>query len=135
MLWCHFGLPSYDACDLQSFKNCPHVLVPAGHIPRHGERGVNAGVLMASLEAVRASNFTAERDAIIGHYSPLGKLQLGDQDILNIYGHSVPDQIYVMPCVFNFRCPLFPIPSLSKLGLGDLLANSTDRFASEASAL
>lgn len=59
--------------------------------------------MMASLAAVRTSNFTAERDAIIEHYSPLGQLPLGDQDVLNIYGHHHPEQIYVMPCMFNFR--------------------------------
>jgi hypothetical protein len=64
---------------------------------------------MASLAAVRASNFTAERDAIIKHYSPLGQLPLGDQDVLNIYGHHHPEQIYVMPCVFNFRCVHPPV--------------------------
>ena len=73
---------------------------------------MNAGVLMSSLAAVRVSNFTTERDAIIDHYSPLGKLQLGDQDILNIYGHNHPHQIYVMPCMFNFRC--VPLPIFSK---------------------
>ena len=88
------------------------MLLLTGHIPRHGERGVNAGVLMSSLAAVRVSNFTTERDAIIDHYSPLGKLQLGDQDILNIYGHNHPHQIYVMPCMFNFRC--VPLPILSR---------------------
>ncbi|EIE21821.1 hypothetical protein COCSUDRAFT_56271 [Coccomyxa subellipsoidea C-169] len=72
-------------------------------IPHHGERGVNAGTMMASLAAIRASNFTAERDAIIANYLPLNQLPLGDQDVLNIYGHDHPDQIYVMPCIFNFR--------------------------------
>lgn len=59
---------------------------------------------MASLAAVRASTFTVERDAIIDYYSPQGHLPLGDQDVLNIYGHYHPDQMYVMPCIFNFRC-------------------------------
>lgn len=75
----------------------------AAPIPHYGERGVNAGTMMASLAAIRASNFTAERDEIIAHYSPLNQLPLGDQDVLNIYGHDHPDQIYVMPCIFNFR--------------------------------
>ncbi|CAL8471657.1 g11199 [Coccomyxa elongata] len=72
-------------------------------IPHYGARGLNAGVLMASLAAVRASTFTVERDAIIDYYSPQGHLPLGDQDVLNIYGHYHPDQMYVMPCIFNFR--------------------------------
>ncbi|CAL8471656.1 g11198 [Coccomyxa elongata] len=72
-------------------------------IPHYGERGLNAGVLMASLATVRASNFTAERDAIIERYSPRGLLPLGDQDVLNIYGHDHPKHIYEMPCIFNFR--------------------------------
>ena len=82
----------------------PHFFdVRAAQIPHHGARGLNAGVLMASLVTVRASNFTAEREAIIAHYLPLGHLPLGDQDILNIYGHHHPEQFYAMPCMFNFR--------------------------------
>lgn len=76
----------------------------AAPIPHYGERGLNAGVLMASLTAIRASNFTAERDDIIGRYSPRNLLPLGDQDVLNIYGHDHPKHIFLMPCIFNFRC-------------------------------
>ncbi len=75
----------------------------AAPIPHYGDRGLNAGVLMASLATVRASNFTAERDAIIERYSARGLLPLGDQDVLNIYGHDHPNHIYKMPCIFNFR--------------------------------
>ncbi len=67
---------------------------------------MNAGVLMARLASLRASNFSAERDAIIDHYQPLEQLPLGDQDVLNIWGHHHPDNIYLMPCIFNFRCAL-----------------------------
>jgi UDP-xylose:glucoside alpha-1,3-xylosyltransferase len=77
----------------------------AAPIPHYGERGLNTGVMMASLARMRASNFTADRDDIIAHWGP-EYLPLGDQDVLNIYGHKHPEAIYLMPCIFNFRCAL-----------------------------
>ena len=75
----------------------------AAATPYYGDMGLNAGTLMLSLEAVRASNFSAERDAIIALYQPLQQLPLGDQDVLNIYGAAHPEEIYKMPCIYNFR--------------------------------
>ena len=71
----------------------------AGATPFYGDLGLNAGVLMLSLERVRASNFTAERDELIAFYQPLQQLPLGDQDVLNAYGSRHPEQIFKMPCL------------------------------------
>lgn len=30
-------------------------------------------------------------------------LTFGDQDIINIYFHFHPDQLYILPCEFNYR--------------------------------
>ena len=50
-------------------------------LPFFGERGLNAGVLLARLDALRRSNFSAARDGIIAEWGPSGKnlLPLGDQ--------------------------------------------------------
>lgn len=45
-------------------------------IPHWGERGLQAGVLMASLNRIRASNFSAERDEIIDFWAPQVPLPL-----------------------------------------------------------
>ncbi|KAK9918360.1 hypothetical protein WJX75_003496 [Coccomyxa subellipsoidea] len=78
-------------------------------IPFYGERGLNAGLLVVSLAAVRTSNFSAERDAVIAQYGPLGLLEMGDQDVLNIIAHKHPYNFHVLPCSVNVRsdarCP------------------------------
>lgn len=105
---------------LALFHCSTHCAYGAAPIPHYGARGLNAGVLMASLAAVRASTFTVERDLIIDHYSPQGHLPLGDQDVLNIYGHYHPDQMYVMPCIFNFRCAFRDITPATAAAIGTM---------------
>ena len=69
-----------------------------------GKSGLNAGVMMMDLARIRQSNFSAERDAILDEYSyKLDLIQLGPQDVLNIYGAFHPDHVYEMPCVYNYR--------------------------------
>jgi UDP-xylose:glucoside alpha-1,3-xylosyltransferase len=75
----------------------------AAATPYYGDLGLNAGILMLSLERVRASNFTAERDELIALYQPQQLLPLGDQDVLNAYGSRHPEEIFKMPCIYNFR--------------------------------
>ena len=76
---------------------------PAESIPHYGEAGLNAGVALMNLNRIRISTFNKERDSIMELYGPEGKLILGDQDVLNIYGHAHPEQIYELPCTYNFR--------------------------------
>ena len=69
---------------------------------------------LISLKRIRDSAFGRERDNIIKVYEPQGKVPLGDQDVLNIYGLEHPDHIYELPCTYNFRSDLgcydgFPI--------------------------
>ena len=69
-----------------------------------GKSGLNAGAMMMDLARIRRSNFSAERDAILDKYSfKLDLIQLGPQDVLNIYGAFHPDEMYEMPCVYNYR--------------------------------
>ena len=72
-------------------------------IPIYGEFGLNSGVALMSLERIRNSAFNKERDDIVGVYEPQNKLPLGDQDVLNIYGHAHPEHFYELPCVYNVR--------------------------------
>ena len=59
--------------------------------------------MLISLDRLRTSRFSVERDAIIAHYAPAGRLQLGDQDVLNIYAHDHGDHLYEMSCIYNVR--------------------------------
>lgn len=62
--------------------------------------------MLVSLAAVRESNFSAERNAVIAHYGPLGLLEMGDQDVLNIIAHKNPYNFHVLPCSVNVRCAM-----------------------------
>ena len=72
-------------------------------LPYFGRRGLNAGILLLSLERLRGSGFNRERDRIIQHFQPKKALPLGDQDVLNAYAHKFPDHVHVLPCTMNFR--------------------------------
>lgn len=72
-------------------------------LPYYGEFGLNAGVLLLSLERVRATSFSKDRDEIISFYYPKRALPLGDQDVLNAHAHHHEEHIHVMSCNFNFR--------------------------------
>ncbi|CAL8465856.1 g5392 [Coccomyxa elongata] len=61
-------------------------------LPYYGDFGLNAGVLLLNLKALRASGFSNERDKIIRHFLPKKALPLGDQDILNAYASKYPRQ-------------------------------------------
>ena len=71
--------------------------------PRYGEYGLNDDVLLMSLDRLRSSNFDRERDGILQVHLPQGNLLLGDQDVLNIYGHKHPEHMYDLSCTYNFR--------------------------------
>lgn len=75
----------------------------AGDLPYYGESGLNAGVLLMSLDRIRNSAFSMERDSIVEVYMPQGRLVLGDQDVLNVLGHLHPEIVYELPCTYNFR--------------------------------
>ena len=72
-------------------------------LPFYGQYGLNAGVLLLNLKAIRHSGFTQERDKILRHFYPKKALPLGDQDVLNAYAFKHPERIHVMPCIYNFR--------------------------------
>lgn len=72
-------------------------------LPFFGRRGLNAGILLLSLERLRSSGFNRERDRIVRHFNPKKALPLGDQDVLNAYAHKFPHHVHVLPCTMNFR--------------------------------
>ena len=51
----------------------------SGGLPFHGERGLNAGILLLSLDRLREASFSRDRDRIIRHFLPRKELPLGDQ--------------------------------------------------------
>ena len=75
----------------------------AGDLPHYGDRGLNAGILLLSLERVRATGFSKERDMIIRHHHPRKELLLGEQDVLNVYDYRHPQNIHILPCTMNQR--------------------------------
>ncbi len=98
-------------------------------LPYFGKRGLNAGVLLVSLQRLREADFGRERDRIIRHFFPKKALPLGDQDVLNAYLHKYPQHVHVVPCTFNFRSDSacydgFPVILHGNRGLKDDL-NST----------
>lgn len=97
---------SVSCCELPSTPCKTRETVFSGHsrgLPFYGDFGLNAGVLLLNLKALRASGFSVERDKIIRHFLPKKALPLGDQDVLNAYASKYPGRVQVMSCLFNFR--------------------------------
>ncbi|KAL8600334.1 hypothetical protein ACOMHN_060952 [Nucella lapillus] len=63
--------------------------------------GVNSGVILMNLTRLRASNWSE----CIERYSHVyrSELKLVDQDIINIYLHHHPDQLFRLDCALNYR--------------------------------
>lgn len=69
--------------------------------PYFGELGVNSGVMLMNLTRLRNSTWLPS----IRNYYKEYKLKLtwGDQDLINVYFHFHPDELYVYPCEWNYR--------------------------------
>ena len=96
----------------------------AKDLPYYGSRGLNSGVLLLSLDRLRRSGLSTERERLIQHHHPKGQLPLGDEDVLNAYAHAYPHLVHVLPCVMNFRSDPgcyegFPVIFHGKRGIKD----------------
>jgi len=69
--------------------------------PYYGSRGVNAGIMLMNLTRMRGAHFEHRASDIFREYREI--LRWGDQDILNIYLHSHPEHVYLLPCEWNYR--------------------------------
>lgn len=69
--------------------------------PYYGRFGVNSGVMLMNLERMRELKWEQQMLPIYQKYN--FKLVFGDQDIINIYFAYHPDQLYILPCEFNYR--------------------------------
>jgi UDP-xylose:glucoside alpha-1,3-xylosyltransferase len=69
--------------------------------PFYGSFGLNTGVKLMNLTRMRSVNYQQELMDISRKYEK--QLMWVDQDIVNIYFERHPEQIFEMPCEFNFR--------------------------------
>ncbi|KAK6171590.1 hypothetical protein SNE40_019745 [Patella caerulea] len=69
--------------------------------PYYGLLGVNSGVMLMNLTRIRQSNWLHD---LIEYYKQY-KLQItwGDQDLINIYFHYHPQELFIYPCEWNYR--------------------------------
>lgn len=63
--------------------------------------GVNSGVMLMDLKKMREVMWEKTLMPIYDKYNL--RIVFGDQDILNIYFHFNSDQLYILPCEFNYR--------------------------------
>ncbi|XP_076308912.1 glucoside xylosyltransferase 2-like isoform X2 [Tachypleus tridentatus] len=69
--------------------------------PIYRDQGVNGGVWLMNLTKLRSSLWSAR---IVKIYNIFKRhLKFGDQDIVSIYFHYFPDDLYLYPCEWNFR--------------------------------
>lgn len=71
-----------------------------GH-PYYGTNGVNSGVMLMDLKKMREINWEKEIQQIYVEYR--SKIPYGDQDLMNIYFNSRPNEVYDLPCDYNYR--------------------------------
>jgi UDP-xylose:glucoside alpha-1,3-xylosyltransferase len=71
-----------------------------GH-PYYGTYGINSGILLMDLKKMRESDWEKDiQELFIENHK---KASYGDQDLLNIYLNTRPNNVYEMPCDYNFR--------------------------------
>ncbi|XP_046380185.2 glucoside xylosyltransferase 1-like [Haliotis rufescens] len=69
--------------------------------PYYGELGLNSGVMLMNLTRLRESVWLP---SLIEYYKEYKlKIAWGDQDLINIYFHYFPEQLYVFGCDWNYR--------------------------------
>ncbi|CAG7720869.1 unnamed protein product [Allacma fusca] len=78
-----------------------HYQSSANHVPFYGKTGLNAGVMLMNLTRIRSSGWTGKILEVTSEFK--SKITLADQDILNIYFHSNPEEVHELTCDWNFR--------------------------------
>lgn len=69
--------------------------------PYYGETGLNSGVMLMNLTRLRDSKWLQSMHNYYKEYRL--KITFGDQDLINIYFHYYPEQLYLMSCEMNYR--------------------------------
>lgn len=69
--------------------------------PFYGKFGINSGVMLMNLTQMRAIKWEQQLLPIYEKYNL--NLVFGDQDIINIYFHFHPEQLFLLPCEYNYR--------------------------------
>lgn len=69
--------------------------------PFYGSYGLNSGVALMNLSRMREIEWERQVVMIYEQYSP--NLCYYDQDIINIYFHFHPDEVFALQCEYNYR--------------------------------
>lgn len=69
--------------------------------PFYGEMGINSGVMLMNLTRLRQSMWMTALENYYKEYKL--KITFGDQDLINIYFHFYPHQLYIFSCEWNYR--------------------------------
>ena len=67
----------------------------------YGVAGLNTGVMVLNLKEMR--RLRVENHLMDIHHEFNGTFIVGDQDMLNIYLNRTPEQVFVLPCEYNYR--------------------------------
>lgn len=85
--------------------------------PFYGEFGLNAGVIFMNLSRMRENKFEEKIMAVMEEFKNSG-FRWGDQCLLNTYFKYHPQELYELPCGYNFRtdlCQKYSRPNLTSL--------------------
>lgn len=69
--------------------------------PFFGRLGLNSGVMLMDLARMRKLQWEQKSKHIYEGYNLT--LVFGDQDIINIYFHFHPNELFLLPCEMNYR--------------------------------
>lgn len=69
--------------------------------PYYGDMGMNSGVMLMNLTRLRQSSWLQAMENYYEEYKL--KITWGDQDLINIYFHFYPHQLYIFSCEWNYR--------------------------------
>jgi UDP-xylose:glucoside alpha-1,3-xylosyltransferase len=70
-------------------------------IPFYGKFGLNSGVKLMNLTRMRSLKYQEKLLEFFWKYKK--DLRYFDQDIMNIYFHDNPEQLFDIPCEYNYR--------------------------------
>lgn len=71
-----------------------------GH-PFYGTNGANSGVMLMNLKKMRKKSWEKSMKELYNEF--VSKATYGDQDLINIYLSTRPNEAYELPCENNFR--------------------------------
>lgn len=69
--------------------------------PHYGLLGLNSGVMLMNLTRMRSFQWNTYMWPLLRDFKR--KIELGDQDLINILFHNHTHRVYLLPCAFNYR--------------------------------